>query len=266
MTEQPKLTMIRPTEIERRFGRILRAPDHDAGTAEGGDGGAEGGEGDKIETGAVEGEKSIIGAIGAEGEKKDEGAGEGDQSEKGEADGEKKEGEEEKSEGAPEKYELTAPEGLEINDEILAEVDPIFRELGLSNEAANKIMPLAGKFHERIVAAQIDAHKAMGADWAKEARTDPRIGGKHWGETEAFVARALDTVSAGLGKDGAKEVAGFKDLLDATQLGNNPTMIKILRWYGERVGEDGNFVRADAGAAIKQPREEVLYPDDVPKK
>jgi len=153
-----------------------------------------------------------------------------------------------------------------MSDEILAEVDPIFRDLGLSNEQANKIMPLAGKFHERIVAAQVDAHKAMGADWAKAAKSDPRIGGKNWKETEGFVARALDTVSQGLGKDGAKEVADFKELLDQTQIGNHPTMVKILRWYGERVGEDSNFVRSDVGAAIKPSREEVLYPNDVPKK
>jgi hypothetical protein len=274
LTPDAGSAFIRPTEMERRHGRLMRAPDHDAGTGGGEGGGSEGGTGDGTDTGGEGGgegagegageagegddasDTSLLGKIGAkEGEKGGEG--------EGKKDGE---GDDEGAEQPPEKYELTAPEGLELNDEVLAEVDPVFRELGLSNDQANKIMPLAGKFMERITAAQSQQHADMAADWAKEAKADQRIGGKNWVDTETFVARAFDTAAAGLGKDGVQQVADFRGLLDATGLGNHPVMIRMFRFYGERISEDTNFARGETAGATKQSREEILYPNDVPNK
>jgi hypothetical protein len=127
-------------------------------------------------------------------------------------------------------------------------------------------MPLAGKFMERITAAQSQQHADMAADWAKEAKADQRIGGKNWADTETFVARAFDTAAAGLGKDGVQQVADFRGLLDATGLGNHPVMIRMFRFYGERISEDTNFARGESAGATKQSREEILYPNDVPNK
>lgn len=158
----------------------------------------------------------------------------------------------------PETYELTAPDGMTIDDALLAEVTPVFKELGLSNDAANKLMPLASTFAERLFTAQTDAHKAMTADWAKEAKADKDLGGANWGETESLVAKALDQFGAAEGSD-------FRKLLDDTGLGNHPEMIRMFRKIGERLGEGGDFVRPDAAAAIKQDRTAIMYPNDVPK-
>jgi hypothetical protein len=253
----------------RPIGRILRAPDHDAGTAEGdggaaegaAEGGAEGAEDKTLMTGGA--------AEGGEGEGgSDEGgeAKEGDGKEAGAEEG--KEGEEGKNaspEGPPEKYELTLPEGMALDEGLMAEATPVFQELKLDNEGASKLIPLIQKYDERRAAAQIEAHDAMGADWAKAAKADPRIGGKNWTETERFVAKALDTAAQGLGKEGAKQVGEFKQLLDDTKLGNHPVLISMFRFYGERISEDTDFVRPDAGAPVKQDRLVNLYPDDVPK-
>lgn len=51
----------------------------------------------------------------------------------------------------PEAYELTAPEGMDLDADLVAEAAPIFKEMGLSNEAANKLMPMAGKLVEKTV-------------------------------------------------------------------------------------------------------------------
>lgn len=199
----------------------------------------------QTETGAENGDdKSLMGAVGKK-------AGE---SETGKTEEEGKD----ETPALPEKYELTAPEGTEIDERILAEADPVFRELGLNNDQANKLMPLAGKFAEKLQQASLDAHLAMAADWAKKAQADKEIGGKNWGETEAAVARALD-------KFGAPEGSPFRKLLDDTKLGNHPEMIRMFAKIGKAIGEDGDFVRADGGAAIKPDRLAALYPDDVPK-
>jgi hypothetical protein len=159
----------------------------------------------------------------------------------------------------PETYALIPPEGFSIDEALQAEVDPVFRELGLSNEAANKLMPLAGKFAERIAAAQGDAHQAMATDWARAAKADPELGGARWAETQSLVARALDTF-------GARQGSEFRMLLDDSRLGNHPEMIRMFRNVGARLGEGGGFVRSDAGAPVKQDRLASLYPEDVPTK
>lgn len=252
---------IRPTEIERRHGRLMRAPDHgDAPPADPAPPPADPAPSDPpadppADPADPADPPSLMGGIGDP--PKDPADPPADP-----ADPEKPA---EPAPEPPEKYELTAPEGLELNDEVLAEVDPVFRELGLTNDQANKIMPLAGKFMERITAAQQDAHATLSADWAKQAKADPRLGGKNWGETEGFVAKAFDTAAAGLGKDGAKQVGDFKELLDATGLGNHPVLISMFRFYGERISEDTTLARASDGSAIKPSREEILYPTDAPK-
>lgn len=157
----------------------------------------------------------------------------------------------------PEKYELTPPEGLEINDDVLAEIDPVFRELKLDNDQANKVIALAGPFAERLFAAQNDAFQAQATDWAKEAKADSEIGGRNWAETESLVAKALDKLDA---------PKAFRDLLDSTKLGNHPEMIRMFRRVGALLSEDADLPRADAGAQDKADRLSTLYPEDVPKK
>jgi len=44
-----------------------------------------------------------------------------------------------KPEGPPEKYEFQLPDGMELDQEALAEFDPIARELNLNNEQAQKL-------------------------------------------------------------------------------------------------------------------------------
>ena len=182
---------------------------------------------------------------------------------KGPDDEDDKEGEDEEKKEPdevplPVKYDLTPPEGFEVNDEILAEADPVFRELKLTNEQANKLMPLAGKFADRLFGAQQDAFQAQASDWAKQAKADPELGGRNWKETETLVAKALDNF-------GAPEGSDFRKLLDTTKLGNHPEMIRMFRKVGAALSEDGVLPRGDAGAPVKEDRLAVLYPNDVTK-
>jgi hypothetical protein len=176
--------------------------------------------------------------------------------------GEAADGEEGAAEGAPEAYELTAPEGFTLDEESIAEATPIFKELNLTNEQANKLMPVAAKFAERIqqqgqqaILTEVQAQRKA---WAEEAKADSQIGGAKWGETESLAARALDTL-------GYPKGSTFRSFLTDSGLGNHPEMIRAMRKVGEMVSEDGDFVRGDAAAQAKPSREQVLYPDDVRK-
>lgn len=261
----------RMTPAERLAGRYLRAPDHgddDAGGGDGADDNDQGSSGDDAGGGSGDDAGEGAGKDQA-GDDADKGkdAGDGDKSLMGGAKGEGNEPD--PATLPPEKYELAAPEGFTIDDTLLSEADPVFRELGLTNDAANKLMPLVPKFAEALQAKQNDAFQAMKTDWAKEAKADPDIGKGNWAETEALVAKALDQFGAASKievVDGKKvETNPFRALLNDTGLGNHPEMIRMFRRIGAQLGEGGELARSDAGAQTQVPRENLLYPEDAPK-
>lgn len=160
-------------------------------------------------------------------------------------------------EGAPETYELTAPEGFTLDAEAIELASPVFKELNLNNEQANKLMPVAAAFAERIqqqgqqaILTEVQAQRKA---WAEEAQADPDIGGAKWDETMSLSAKALDAL-------GYPKGSPFRSFLTDSGLGNHPEMIRAMRKIGAVVSEDGDFVRADAGAQAKKSREEILYP------
>jgi hypothetical protein len=274
MLSSTSLTRIRPTEIERRVGRILRAPDHSAAdspspadTPEAPDAPAD--------TPAAETPGETDGSLMSDA-KTDE----GDDVDKADDDADKdaEDKPEEPSdadEGLPEKYELEMPEGVELDQGLLDEATPVLHELGLGNEQAQKLVPIVAKIQETVLSRLNENFQVQATDWAKEAKADPVLGGGKWKETEHLVALAMDRVGPRLppivrkvdGKDvevtGPEQVQEFRDLLAETKLGNHPTLIRMFRFFGHAISEDSNFIRADGAAPVKASREEVLYPDDV---
>lgn len=165
-------------------------------------------------------------------------------------------------EGPPEAYDLTAPEGITLDAEAIELATPVFKDLGLNNEQANKLMPVAADFAKRIqeksqqaVMSEVMAQRKA---WAEEAQSDPEIGGAKFTETMALSAKALDTL-------GYPKGSPFRNFLTDSGLGNHPEMIRAMRRIGEAVGEDNNFVRADGAAPIESNPARIMYPNNPPK-
>ncbi|MES1971649.1 MAG: peptidase [Pseudomonadota bacterium] len=163
--------------------------------------------------------------------------------------------------GIPDSYELTAPEGLALDPAAIELATPVFRELGLSNEQANKLMPVAGQFaqglldrHNRQILGQVQADRKA---WLDAAQADPEIGGRHWATTIGTAARALDAL-------GLTRGSPFRVLLDESGLGNHPEMIRAFQRVGKAIGEDA-FERSSGIHHAKRDRAETLYPEDKPK-
>lgn len=159
--------------------------------------------------------------------------------------------------GPPEAYEL-AIEGFEIDAELAAEADPVFRELGLSNEQANALLPLVPKVIERAqnatVQAMIDAGAQQRKAWLDAFNADPEIGGANAEETKHLAAKGLDAL-------GFTADHPFRKALTESGFGNHPDMIRMARRMGELIGEDGAFPRAGAGDDKPDPLAE-LYPNN----
>ena len=152
---------------------------------------------------------------------------------------------------APEAYEITAPEGTTLDAKALEMFDPIFRDLTLTNEGAQKLVDAAPAFIEHIGAAKdaallanvVESRKA----WAKAAMEDEEIGGPKFEESKAACAKLFDRV-------GFKQGEGFRSFLDESGLGNHPDLIRGLVRLAKMTGED-SFTRSasdggDAGVPI----------------
>lgn len=159
----------------------------------------------------------------------------------------------------PEAYELTAPEGVTLDPESIELATPIFKEMGLSNEAANKLMPVAADFANRAAAAAIAKHtleqagafQSQTREWLENAKGDAEIGGQNWDKSIAASAKALDLL-------GLTKGTPFRTLLNETGLGNHPEMIRAFARIGERVSEDG-FALAGATSSSEKSIDSRWY-------
>lgn len=264
--------------VERAMGRLMRAPD---GHADGGAVDAPAGDAAQAQdpapaadTGAADAAAQAQGdqQQGAgDGDAKadgDEGsflgaAGQGEGQEGAEGEGEAGEGSDaDAAAGAPETYELTPPEGFEALDpELMGEAEPVLRDLDLSNEQAQKLVPLVGKaiLADRARTNAIEQQKVadLRKGWSDAFEADPEIGGANRKATEQAAARFFDHY-------GLKPGEGLRQLLDDSGIGNHPDMIRVIARAGRDLAE-GSFERGDV---LPQPKtaEQKLYGEEFQPK
>ena len=168
-------------------------------------------------------------------------------------DGDREEGDSDKSDKAkeevPETYDLTAPEGQELDAEAVEAFTPLAKELGLSNAQAQKLTDLHAAAIQREGQATLDRHVEMVNGWSKETMADPEIGGDKLEETkrlgDAAVKHAFDAETV--------------TLLKHFGLLNHPGFIRGMRGFGKIVTDD-RFIQS-TGHAAPRSRAERMYPD-----
>ena len=87
-------------------------------------------------------------------------------------------GNEEPAPEIPEKYEFNMPEGMEVDQSLADEALPVFKELGLSQEQADKLTGLMVAKAERDSQVMADAYQKQISDWATELKNDKDVGGE----------------------------------------------------------------------------------------
>ncbi|MGE7139145.1 hypothetical protein ACQKIE_16080 [Luteibacter sp. NPDC031894] len=137
---------------------------------------------------------------------------------------------------APEKYELSVPEGFQLEPETTAEFEQIAREFDLDNDQANKLIPLGVKLAQRIEAKQAETHQSQVAQWADAVRNDKELGGANFDATVATAKKALD-------RFGTPEL---KQLMDTSGFGNHPEIVRAFHRIGQAIADD-TFVNAPSG-------------------
>ena len=153
------------------------------------------------------------------------------------------------AEGPPEKYEFTAPEGVQLDETALAAFEPVAREMGLTQEQANKLVELQAG----IVQRQAEAHAAQREAWKTEVKSDKEIGGDQY-------APSVKAAQIALSKFGTPEL---RAALDASGLGNHPEVVRVFARIG-KASADGKVLKGDPPMNQKS-QAEVMFGDTTPK-
>lgn len=143
---------------------------------------------------------------------------------------------------APEKYEFKLPDGQTMDAKVLESVTPIFKELKLSNEQAQKLVD----FEAARVKAQADEWSKQINDWQSQIKSDPK-----WQENIALAKKAIAYA-------GDKETAS---LLEGPYIGNNPKLVSFLAKVGKLVSEAPVIEGKGAGGDNPRSAADVLYGD-----
>lgn len=158
---------------------------------------------------------------------------------------------------APEKYDFAAlkmPKGIELNADLIGAVEPVFKKLGLSQEAASELVQAHSDALGKVALAQEQKaeadFKTFMADRAKQNVDAVR---KEWGhEFDANLALAQKGL-ARLFPDGES-----KAKLDETGLGNDPAFLKAFLAVGKMISEDKPPTAGVTNGAQRSPAS-VLY-------
>jgi len=128
----------------------------------------------------------------------------------------------------PEDYEFSLPEGVTIDDATLGDLKALSKDLGLSQEQAQKVADLGVQQSQRWAEQQVEYANKVRSEWADQVKADKEIGGMALDEN-------LSSARAAIKEFGTPELV---TLLDETGLGNHPEVIRAFYKVGKMIGND----------------------------
>lgn len=164
---------------------------------------------------------------------------------------------------------FTAPDGYTLDPKTIEAATPIFKELGLTQDQAQKLVA----FHsEQMIAAAKAPESAMTTmrnDWVAKAKSDPDMAKAVNGDKTGLEAVKLDMGRA-LNAIGDPALAQeFKQAMDLTGAGDHPAFIKTF-WKLAQFVTEGKHVaginpsvhgQQAPGTTTKPSAAAALYPN-----
>lgn len=157
----------------------------------------------------------------------------------------------------PEVYDLKAPEGVELDDAVLPQVQDLFKELGLPQDKAQEVFqklleidqarqPTPEQVQQHYEQQAMDLNKQWGAECAKL----PELGGENFN-------KSLEVASKVMVKFGTPELRNF---LTYSALGSNPEFFKFIHSIGQSMSQDTMVHGGDARQGTRSI-ESRLWPE-----
>lgn len=158
---------------------------------------------------------------------------------------------------APETYEaFTFPEGVTVDEEALAKATSIFKDVGLNQEQAQKLVSLYADMQQAAAEQTLAGFQQLKQDWSSQIKADQTFGGDKLPQT-------LSAAKAVLTKYGD---SALRNDLKEWGWANHPGLIRLLARVQSDLSED-TLAIADTAAQPSAPKrpEDVLWPNMNPK-
>lgn len=147
----------------------------------------------------------------------------------------------------PETYTFAAPEGYTIDSKLIETAAPIFKELGLTNDQAQKLVDI--QIAREIAAAKgpADSYAATRTEWQNAVKADPEISAAGLDKVKTDIGRVIATLPTDLQGD-------FRKAMDITGAGDHPAMVKALWKLSELVTEGSHVTgKNPSGEGQRKP-------------
>lgn len=157
-----------------------------------------------------------------------------------------------KQEGEPEPYQpFTLPDGLELDEAVIAEATPLLRKFNLDQEGAQELVSFyAAKTASALEAYHLslaEGHQQTLKTWSAELKALPEYKGQALKEAKGRVAEVLSKIGT----------PQLRTLLDKDYgLIRHPEVFKFLDAISTKLSPD-SLVRDDAGASEKTAPQRV---------
>ena len=149
----------------------------------------------------------------------------------------------------PDKYELNLGEDSLLSPDRLDEIALTAKEQGLSNKAAQERVTMEEEAVESHVSRMEDEAEETYKAWAKEIEEDKVLGGEHLTETKELVTRAMEHFSN----------EGLNEMLEATNMKENPGFIRFVAKIGKAMGDDKFFPTKASKGSDDKSNAEMFY-------
>jgi hypothetical protein len=156
--------------------------------------------------------------------------------------------------GAPDEYsDFSVPEGVVMDEAALGDLKGQLKDMGASQDQAQKIIDLQVKTNAKAYEAQVEAWQKTQSDWKEAAQNDEEYGK---GDFEANMVIA---------RRGMREVGGapLAEALDKTGMGSHPEFIRAFYRMGKAIGEDSFSIGGTSGSSDKSQADRIFHKHQV---
>lgn len=158
--------------------------------------------------------------------------------------------------GAPEQYEaFTPPEGVEVDETVLPEIQQLFKDFDLPQEKAQEMFERLLQIQEKQFGTQEEQMQraeqqiiALNSKFAEECRNLPEIGGEKFAESLTAASRVMQTF-------GSKEL---RSLVALTGVGSHPEFFKMMVAIGSKMSPDTFVNGGEASQTDRRPADEMF--------
>ena len=102
-------------------------------------------------------------------------------------------GDAEGSQTPPDEYaDFSMPEGIQLDETMLAEALPVFKELELTQTQAQKLVDFQASVKQADAQKQVDAFNQLKTDWREQSASDKEFGGEAFDENVKLAQSAVN--------------------------------------------------------------------------